>query len=387
MNFFDAGFELLEKLVVYAFIDDGARAGRTFLPLKTESRLRLDGGINVGVGVDDDRVLAAHFKNGTFDPDLAGRLGGRDFINVQSNFARAGEGDVARLGMRHNRVAETGARAGAKIYHAFGHAGLFEQINKLRRDGGRIARRLQNNGVAADDGRHRHARHDGARKIPRRNHRAHAQRNVMQRVMLAGQLDGRLRLRKTQRLARVELAEVDGLGNVGIGLGPVLADLENQPRHKFHLALAHQISNVEQQPGALFDRSAAPRFEGGERGLHGRFYVIFVRLLMDADNLRRLRRVQRLDFVRSPDPLAADDQVVLAAQLAAHLGNGGAHLARVIFVAKIEKRLRNERALMQTGTRPNGGFERCHGGNPFTIAKFSSRTYSNILHLAPRPIH
>ena len=36
--------------------------------------------VDVGVGVDDDGVLAAHLENGALDPDLAGGLRGRDLL-------------------------------------------------------------------------------------------------------------------------------------------------------------------------------------------------------------------------------------------------------------------------------------------------------------------
>ena len=96
----------------------------------------------------------------------------------------------------------------------------------------------------------------------------------MQCIVLAGKLNRRLSFREAQRFAGIELAEVDGLGNVGVGLGPVLADFEHQPRHVFHLALAHQVADAEHQTGALFDRSAAPGFESAERGLHGGLDVV-----------------------------------------------------------------------------------------------------------------
>ena len=69
----DAGFELLEELVVDALVDDGARAGRALLALESECGLRdaFDGGVDVGVGVDDDGVFAAHLEDGALDPDLA----------------------------------------------------------------------------------------------------------------------------------------------------------------------------------------------------------------------------------------------------------------------------------------------------------------------------
>jgi hypothetical protein len=79
--------------------------------------------------------------------------------------------------------------------------------------------------------------------------------------------------------------------------------------------------------------------------------------LVDADNFRGLGRVQRFYFVRSPDALASDDEVVLAAKLSAHFGDGGAHAARVLFIAKIKKGLTDEWSGMQARTRwSDGGF-------------------------------
>jgi hypothetical protein len=54
-----------------------------------------------------------------------------------------------------------------------------------------------------------------------------------------------------------------------------------------------------------------------ERGLHGGLDVFFAGLLMNSDDLRRLRGIQRLDLVGGLDALAADDEVILAAELAA----------------------------------------------------------------------
>ena len=135
--------------------------------------------------------------------------------------------------------------AGAEVYDAFGHSAFFEQFDELCRNRRRIAGRLEHHGVSTDDRRKRHSSHDGASKIPRWNHRANAKRNIGKRVALAWQLHGRLGLRKAQRLTRIVFTKVDGLGNVGIGFGPVLRNLEHQPRHVFELALAHHVSHAE----------------------------------------------------------------------------------------------------------------------------------------------
>ena len=282
MIFSTRAFSFSRNYVVDALVDDGARAGRALLALEAECRLghAFDGGVEIGVGIHDDGVLAAHFEDRALDPDLAGSLRGRALVDVQADFARSGEGDVAGLGMRHHGIAEAGAGAGTEIHHAFRHAALFQQLDKLRRDGRRIARRLQDHGVAADDRGQRHAGHDGAGKIPRRNHRAHAQRNVDQSVALARHLHRQFGPRQAQRLARVVFAEVDGLGDVGVGFGPVLADFENQPGAEFELALAQQIAHAEEQAGALFDRSPAPAGKGFERRLHRGLDVLLAGLLV-----------------------------------------------------------------------------------------------------------
>jgi hypothetical protein len=80
--------------------------------------------------------------------------------------------------------------------------------------------------------------------------------------------------------------------------------------------------------------------------LHCGFDVLFAGLLMDADDLRRREGFSDLILSAGLDALAADDEVILAAELSAHAFDGGAHLAGVVFVAKIVKRFVDERALM-----------------------------------------
>ena len=112
---------------------------------------------------------------------------------------------------------------------------------------------LQDDRVATHDGGQRHAAHDGAGKIPRRNHHAHAQRNVTQPAALARQLHGRPGVGEAKRFQGVEIAEVNQFSDVAIGLGPVFADLEDHPRHQLELALAQQYAHPEQQVGAFLD--------------------------------------------------------------------------------------------------------------------------------------
>ena len=205
-----------------------------------------------------------------------------------------------------------------------------------------------------------HAGHDGAGKIPRRNYRPYAQRNVHQGVAFARHLHRQFGTREAQRLPRVVLAEVDSFGDIGVGLGPVLADFENQPGAEFEFALAHYVSHAEEQAGALFKRRPAPAGKGCERRLHGGFHVLLAGFLVQADQLRGPGGIDGLDLVAGPGPLAADDQVVLAAQLAAHFFDGGAHLAGSRFLREIGERFVYERPFMQACLWAGRSFNGCH---------------------------
>src|SRR5208337_2517778 len=126
-NALGAGLQFFEELVVDALVDDGARAGRALLALEAESRrgYSFDGGVDIGVGLDDDGIFAAHFEDGALDPELARLLLRGVPVDVQSDLARAGESDVANFRMRHQRVAEGHASSGAEVHDAFGHTAFF----------------------------------------------------------------------------------------------------------------------------------------------------------------------------------------------------------------------------------------------------------------------
>src|SRR5579863_5014358 len=171
----------------------------------------------------------------------------RTEMNFEANGARAGEGDEAGLRMLDDSIAERGSGAGAKIDHAIGHAGLFEDLDKARSDGGRVARWLEDHCIAGDDSGSRHSGHDGEGEVPGRNHRTYAERNVKKLVALAGILNGSRGPGQAQRFARVELKEVDRLAHVRVGFGPVLANLVDEPSHELKSALVNDFSRSQQE--------------------------------------------------------------------------------------------------------------------------------------------
>ena len=106
--------QALQKLVVDALIDDRPRAGRALLPLKSEGRRATPStaAVEIGVSIHDDRVFAAHLENRALDPDLArAARSAATLLMSQADFARSGEGNETRLGMRNQRIAEAAARA------------------------------------------------------------------------------------------------------------------------------------------------------------------------------------------------------------------------------------------------------------------------------------
>ena len=83
-------------------------------------------------------------------------------------------------------------------------------------------------------------------------------------------------------------------------------------------------------------------------------------LLMNPDNLRRPRRIPRLNFGAGPHPLTADDQRILVAQLVADPGERFLHGMRVVVLREVGKRLVAERALRRTGQDDGGLFKSSH---------------------------
>jgi hypothetical protein len=74
---------------------------------------------------------------------------------------------------------------------------------------------------------------------------------------------------------------------------------------------------------------------------------------MNTHHLHRTRRVDGRDLFRGSFPVAADDQVVLAAKLLGHMVERSPHGARVARFGEIDERLIGKlafrRALLDTG--------------------------------------
>ncbi len=186
-------------------------------------------------------------------------------------------------------------------------------------------------------------------------------------IALPRQLDGRCRLSQAQRLTRIELQKVDGLGHIGIGLNPVLAHLVGQPGAELKFALANQLRRLQQQGRALLHGHVLPGRECIERRLHRSLSVFQAGLLVHSDDLRGPGRVQRLDLFRRTRPLSTDDELILVTEHVAHPGQRSLHGMHVCRVAEIDERFVAEEPLR--GNRLNDGADLCgwHNKANFTL--------------------
>jgi hypothetical protein len=163
------------------------------------------------------------------------------------------------------------------------------------------------------------------------------QGGITQLIALPGKLDGRRRPGQSQRLPRIKLQEVDGLGDIGIGLNPILAHFVGQPGAKFKLALANQLRRLQQQRHALPNRRVLPARESLMRRVYRPLGMFQPGLLVYTDNLRWPRRVQRLDLFRGAHPLPTDDEFILVTEHVRHTRQRSVHRAHVFIVVEVDK--------------------------------------------------
>ena len=111
---------------------------------------------------------------------------------------------------------------------------------------------------------------------------------------------------------------------------------------------------LEEERDACFDRRARPRFEGKERGVHGELGVLGTGLLVKADELIGMGRIQRTDLALGPQALAADDEVVLAAKFSRNLVERGMHLASDFGGFEVVEGFIDELPLREAGSNLSG---------------------------------
>src|SRR5713226_5124217 len=367
-DFLRALHQLLHKRVVNFFGNDYARTRRTFLPLITKCRLRraFHCRVDIRFVVHHDAVLAAHLQHRALDPDLPRHGFARKLADAQPYFLRARESDVARLGMLHQRVANGPARPGDEIHRFLRNARLKKDVDEFCRDRWRITGRLEHHRIPRNQRSRSDSRHDGARKIPRWNHYAHAQRNINKVVALAAHRDQLLRLAQSQHFAAVEFQEVDRFRDVRIRFRPGLADFVAHQRVQLEFPLPHNLRRAEKALRSLLRRNAFPRVKV--------FVAVFDRLprhlrrgiLKNSNDFHRMRRIRGGALLRGGYLLPVEPHRVLTAKFRLHLFQRLLRARPIFRLRKINKRLVGE-----LGNVDNL-FGSSHGGFPPPCANIHS---------------
>ena len=157
---------------------------------------------------------------------------------------------------------------------------------------------------------HGHARHDGARKIPRRNHRTRPQGNVEQRIALAGQLHWELARDETQSFARIKLAEVDGFRDVSVGFHQFLLTSKTRQAQNSNFALA--CSRSATRNSRLARSSTGVRLQDAKAcsaACSAGSTCSMPAFWCTPTTCEGMAGLMDLDLVLVRDPLAADDQL------------------------------------------------------------------------------
>src|SRR5581483_1479154 len=93
------------------------------------------------------------------------RLRGK-LVDVQAHIARTGERNEPSLRMRHKEVSDSAAAARQETEALRWKTCLKQCLRENRADGRRLARRLNNHGVAGDQGSDCHAAKNRQREVP-----------------------------------------------------------------------------------------------------------------------------------------------------------------------------------------------------------------------------
>ena len=201
---------------------------------------------------------------------------GGALVDAQANFLRAGEANETRLRVVDQQVADHGVFAGNEVDDTGRHANLGQNFHELVGDYRRARRGFEHHRIARHQRGHHQAGGNRQREVPGWDGQARAERDVLHFGVLARQLINLLRPGQALHLARVVLAKVDRLGNVGICFSPVLIDLVDHPGAQLVDAVAHDRGGFHQVAHTLLGAGFAPGIEAGmchfkrARGLLGR---------------------------------------------------------------------------------------------------------------------
>ena len=181
---------------------------------------------------------------------------------------------------------------------------FLKHFHELGPDNRGLLGRLHDDGVARHQGRCGHTAQDGERKIPGSDGDGNAAWLIEILVFLARHV-APPRRRQPQHFSTVVFAVVDALGDVGIGLAPLLAALIDFPRRQLEPPPPHDFGSTKQVLRSLRRRRIAPL---GKYRTRRRDRVLGLRrrgTCAAADDLPGMGRVHRVNGRRVIHCLAA----------------------------------------------------------------------------------
>ena len=175
----DRAGEPLDQRVVDRLVAEHAGGGGALLAGVDERGLheRGDDLVEVGVGVDDHAVLAAHLGDHALQVALAGRRLGGGADDLLPDRRGAGEGDRVHARVGDEPRADL-ALAGQQRERVGGDARVAQRLDEHVGAARRLLGRLEHDGVAGGERGGGHPARDRDREVPRRDHRDDAARPV-----------------------------------------------------------------------------------------------------------------------------------------------------------------------------------------------------------------
>ena len=187
-------------------------------------------------------------------------------INFKSHRFRAGENEAVNVRIGNEFVARGAARPGDEVKYARRQAGVAERFVKTNAGVGRVAGRLENDGVTGHQRARGHAGAQREREVERGDDGPHAVGFEHAACVLgAGAAHRQFIAAVFFHLLAVIENQVNGFGDFGDGFETILANFQCEDCSEIELSLCHQISGSAKdfysrspaEIGAWFERFAA----------------------------------------------------------------------------------------------------------------------------------
>ncbi|HEX7347042.1 MAG TPA: aldehyde dehydrogenase family protein, partial [Candidatus Limnocylindrales bacterium] len=158
--------------------------------------------------------------------------------------------------------ADLAARPRHEVDHTRREPGLGHELDQERRAVGRVARRLEDHGVAGHEGRHHLPARDRDREVPGRDDPGDPDRLADAHRPLVRQLRWHRVAEHPAALAGHQVGDVDAFLDVAAGLREDLAHLAGHRAGKALLVLGHELAEAVEDLAALWCGSRLPTRQG-----------------------------------------------------------------------------------------------------------------------------